>query len=179
MTSLIGAGLGARSRAQRGFGAVAQLEARENRQMDLLDAAREQQEMSNLGTGAGFGVMYGMSKLPAAGATGTLASAGSTLGGTSAGTTVTGTQLGAGAGQLGGTIAPVGQTLGGTAAGSTAAGGGVAVAAPVSTTAAAGTGTTVAGGGAAAGGAGSALATLAMPIAIGLGAAFLINKLFD
>ena len=142
MTSLIGAGLGARRRAQQGFGAVAQLEQKELRQMDLLDAAREQQEMSNLGTGAGFGAMYGLSQLPAAttAAAPTAASA-STL------------------------SAAAGAEAAALKAGADAAAAGQASSAVM-----------MAPGGA---GAGSALATLAMPIAIGLGAAFLINKLFD
>ena len=143
MTSLIGAGLGARRRAQQGFGAVAQLEQKELRQMDLLDAAREQQEMSNLGTGAGFGAMYGLSQLPAAA---------STVAPTAASASTLSAAAGAEAAAL--------------KAGADAAAAGQASSAVMAPGA----------GGASAG---SALATLAMPIAIGLGAAFLINKLFD
>ena len=165
MTSLIGAGLGARRRAQQGFGAVAQLEQKELRQMDLLDAAREQQEMSNLGTGAGFGAMYGLSQLPTAAATTTSTSAPvlTTLASTSpdGGVSVLKgleTAASMAPNTLGTTTATVGVGTGGGAAAGTGA---------------------AAGGAGAAGGIGSTLATLAMPIAIGLGAAFLINKLFD
>lgn len=155
MTSLIGAGQGARRRAQQGFGAVSKLESQEIRQMDMLDAARQQQEMSNLGTGAGFGAMYGMSQLaPAA------------------------------AGQTASGVATASQLSSAAAAEAAALKAGADAAAVAGTTTAAGTSGAAAGAGTTAAAGGSAatagtLATLATPIAIGLGAAFLINKLFD
>tara|TARA_R100001460_G_scaffold52448_1_gene91254 strand:+ start:2799 stop:3293 length:495 start_codon:yes stop_codon:yes gene_type:complete len=164
MTSLIGAGQGARRRAQQGFGAVSKLESQEIRQMDMLDAARKQQEMSNLGTGAGFGAMYGLSKVPTAAATTTTTTSAplATLASTSpeGGISVLKgleTAAGMAPNTLGATTATVGASTGGGAA--------------------AGTGTAAAAGGSAT--TAGTLATLATPIAIGLGAAFLINKLFD
>ncbi len=172
MTSLIGAGIGARRRATQGFGAVAQMEAAENRNQMMIDQAKEAQNMQTLGTGAGFGAMYGMSKLPTAAATTTSTSAPvlTTLASTSpeGGVSVLKgleTAASMAPNTLGTTTATVGVGTGAAGTTGAAAGGGAAA------------GTT----GAAAGSAGtlSTLASLAAPIAIGLGAAYLITKLFD
>lgn len=155
MTSLIGAGIGARRRATQGFGALAKMEAAENRNQMMIDQAKEAQNMQTLGTGAGFGAMYGMSKLPAAAA-----------GGAAPGV--------ASASQLSSAAAAEAAALKAGADAATVAG--TTTAASTSgTAAAAGTGTAAAGSA----GAMSTLATLAAPIAIGLGAAYLITKLFD
>ena len=66
MTILIGAGIGARKRAMAGFGAAADMEAKEIRNIEALEAAGKAQDMQTMGTGAGFGAMYGINKVMAA-----------------------------------------------------------------------------------------------------------------
>ena len=99
----------------------------------------------------------------------TIADAGAAVG-TTGGTVASGTAAG---GTVAGGTAAGGTVVGGTAAG-TGAVGAVGAGATGSAGAAAATATTAAGGT----GAMASLATLASPIAIGLGVAFLINKLF-
>lgn len=189
--SLIGTGQGLRRKAQQGMEAVARLENQRNMQQSALDAQAKAQEMQLYGTGMGIGGAYGVNKaLAAKGAAGvgqmssvaapvsqTTASLGTAVPGVNAAATgqagaalssaVPGAQAAAGGG-----LAASG--TGAAAAGSSAAAGTGAAAA--GSTAAAGTGAAAAGG--ASTGAMAALGTIAAPLAIGLGAAFLLNKLF-
>jgi len=180
--SIIARGQGLRRLASAGFAKDAELEARENQISAQIDAAQKAQEMNTLGAGAGIGAMYGMKGLGAAKtASGVLAPAGQTLAGTSISAPVSGTivpaaapgAVGVTSGGTGGVsvaqgLANAGITTGTATTGTAAVGG---------TTAAATGGTAV--GGTATGSALGSLATVAAPIAIGLGVAYLINKLFD
>lgn len=175
--TLLARGAGLRRMATAGLAKSAELEARENQTAAAIDQAKQAQEMNTLGTGAGFGAMYGMKGLGAAGtASGVIAPVGQTLAGTSVSAPVSGTITSAAA------PGAVGVTSGGA--------GGVSVAQGLAstgiTTGTAATGTAAAGGTAAAtgtataaGSAMSALSTIAAPVAIGLGVAYLLNKLFD
>lgn len=180
--SIIGTGFGLRRRAQEGMSAVAKLEAQENQQRMQLDAARQAQEMQMYGTFGGIGAQQGvpkaieaykatkaaalkggMSPAVAAPVTNTTAALGTAVPGANvaatgkAGAALTAAVPGAQAG-AGGGLAASGAAAGGTAAGGAAAGG-----------AAAGSGSAMLAG----------LSAIAAPLAIGLGAAYLINKLFD
>lgn len=160
--SLIGTGTSLRKKAQEGLTAVANLEAQQNAQEDALKMQAKAAETQMYGLGAGIGGAYGVNKAIAA-SKAAEAAAGSAASGT-------------GAGSAGGFFSPTG--------------GGAALSQSANAGAAVTTGTTTAGGGAVGGGAaggGAAgassgalgtLGTIAAPIAIGLGAAFLLNKLF-
>lgn len=167
--TLLARGAGLRRMATAGLAKSAELEARENQTAAAIDQAKQAQEMNTLGTGAGFGAMYGMKGLAASKAA---ASAGGT------------------AGQAVLSAAPEAASIAGDTAmlltdGKLAAMGGETLV----TTTSAGVGTAGATGGAAAGatggvaagggGAMAALSTIAAPVAIGLGVAYLLNKLFD
>lgn len=173
--TLLARGAGLRNLAAAGFAKSAELEARENQTAAAIDQAKKAQEMNTLGTGAGFGAMYGMKGLGAAKA----ATAGQSLGAVSSGA--------AGAGNLASvntealtslssepvvasTVPSSGTAVGTTGAttGTTAGTAGSTTGTVVGTT----TGTTGAS-------AMSALSTIAAPVAIGLGVAYLLNKLFD
>ncbi len=188
--SLIGTGAFHRQQAMQGLGAASQLEAQNVAARQQYKSAEEAAEMQNLSQGAGIGASYGLMKLanaPGAEAVTTIAApVGSTLGGASAGSSVSG--LGMGIAE--GSSAPgVLQTLGGEAA--TGFSGGLSLAPEAAIGAdgivagnanlAAGAGTSGAGAGAGASGSGlmAGLGTIAAPLAIGLGVAFLLNKLFD
>lgn len=188
MSGLISSGHAKRGIAMKGFAKVAELDTQRANMQDSIDAAEDQQEMALLGTGAGIGAQYGISKAIAAkGAT----AAGSMSPAIAAPVTKTTAALGSAApgvnaaatGKAGLALSkavPGAQAAAG--GGLSAAGGGAAVAGQ---SAAAGTGAAAAGSTAGAAGAGSAasgamatLGTIAAPIAIGIGAAFLLNKLF-
>ena len=149
MTSLIGAGLGARRRATQGFGAVAKMEAAENRNQMMIDQTKEAQNMQTMGTGAGFGAMYGTSKAMAAQTAAQEA-------GKQAGAEATKQFLAANVAE--GATATAAQTAAAAEAGAAVA---------TSTTAAAAPSTL------------ATIGTIAAPIAIGLAASYLITKLFD
>ena len=201
--SLIATGTGLRKRAQQGMEAVARLENQTRMQQDAIDAQEKAQEMQLYGTGMGIGGAYGVNKaLAAKDAAGAVAPKGisASTAAANAPQGASGLQYVGGGlealGPAGGTPPGAIETLSGAAetaklAGETSA----AVAKATGTTTAAGGGTvvgtttggTVAGGtatGAASGAAGASsgamatLGTIAAPIAIGLGAAFLLNKLF-
>jgi hypothetical protein len=151
--------------ATAGLAKSAELEARENQTAAAIDQAKQAQEMNTLGTGAGFGAMYGMKNLGLAKeAVGAVASKASPALQTFAATSPDG-----GISVLKGlegaaSMAP--NTLGSTTA---VVGTGTAPVAAASAPPAA----------AASGSAMSALSTIAAPVAIGLGVAYLLNKLFD
>ena len=205
--TLIATGQGLRRRANQAFAANARLEAREIAAAEGLDAARQAQAANLYGTAAGIGASYGISQLGKGSAS--AAGSGSLLTPQSITPEAISQIGIAPPPELGSTIAEPGLTLGGTSAGSTGAAGGVTTNAATNAAIAADAGGTigsvgavgaetagtiaapvveaaagaeaVAAGSTAAGGS-STLATigaLAGPIAIGLGAAFLINKLFD
>lgn len=179
--SIIARGQGLRRLASAGFAKDAELEARENQISAQIDAAQKAQEMNTLGAGAGIGAMYGMKGLGAAKtASGVLAPVGQTLAGTSISAPVSGTIVPAAA------PGAVGVTSGGTGGVSVAQGlanAGIKTSTAATTTTASAAGSTAAAtGGTTVGATSSALgslATVAAPIAIGLGVAYLINKLFD
>jgi hypothetical protein len=201
MAGLIGTGTGLRQKAQQGLTAVANLENQRNMQQDSLDAAAKAQEMQLYGTGMGIGGAYGVNKaLAAKGATDAVAGGGfvSPTGGMGA----MSQSANAGAAQseavrstaanVKGIFAPkaglakganasavVGQEAAkaaGQEAVKVAGQEAVKAAGTEATKAVAAEGATAAAGSSS--GALSALGTIATPIAIGLGAAFLLNKLF-
>lgn len=205
--AIIGTGFGLRRRAQEGMSAVAKLEAQENQQRMALEQAKQAQQMSMYGTFGGIGASVGAPKAIEAYKLAKPASAEavSTLAQTQAknNAIVQGglqTKLDAAmASQL-----PSGAGVGGAGAGAGATGAQVAqgtkAAADAATTVkAAQDAATVAetvetvktasdvantvNAASTAGSTGSALMTgvgaLAAPVAIGLGVAFLLNKLFD
>ena len=193
MAGLIGTGGQIRRRAIDGFTEVSRLESQRNRAQDTLDAQKQAQEMQMLGTGAGIGGAYGVNKaLAAKDAVGLVAPKGisASTAAANAPQGASGLQYVGGGlealGPAGGTPPGAIETLSGAAktaklAGETSA----AVAKATGTTTAAGgaTGGAAAGGatgGAAAGSSGvmASIGTIAAPIAIGLGAAFLLNELF-
>ena len=149
MTSLIGAGISARKRAMAGFGAAADMEAKEIRNIEALAAAGKAQDMQTMGTGAGFGAMVGMNK-----AMGARAAAQEI--GKQAGAEATKQFLAANVAE--GATATAAQTAAAAKAGAAAQGTATAAATPSTL---------------------ATIGTLATPIAIGLGAAYLITKLFD
>ena len=184
--SLIGMGRQNLRLATAGFAKDAELEARENSLRKQIEAAKDSQAMQTYGAGASIGGLYGMKALDSAAAPviGQLAPVGQTLGGASITAPVSNT------------IVPAAEALGSVGL-SGSAPGGVSVAQGLAnagvTTGTAATGTAAAGGTAAATGGSAAgttavtgatpftstLATVAAPIAVGLGVAYLINKLFD
>lgn len=198
MAGLIGTGTGLRQKAQQGLTAVANLENQRNMQQDSLDAAAKAQEMQLYGTAMGIGGAYGVNKaLAAKGATDVAAGGGfvSPAGGMGA----MSQSANAGAAQseavrstaanVKGIFAPkAGLAKGANAsavvgqeAAKVAGQEAVKVAGQEAVKAAGGEAVKAVGTQAAAGGSSGALATLgtiATPIAIGLGAAFLLNKLF-
>ena len=147
--TLLARGAGLRQMAQTGFAKSAELEARENQTAAAIDQAKQAQEMNTLGTGAGFGAMYGMQKAGAAKAAAAV------------------TQDAA-AGAL---ADAAGAELAALEAGKTAAAAGEASSAVMASS-----GAPVA---TAAPSAMSSLATIAAPVAIGLGVTYLLNKRFD
>jgi hypothetical protein len=159
MAGLIGAGRSTLSQATGGFSNVAAFEAARNQSADNMKAARNAQRMSAVSTGAGIGASIGLKGVMAAK---TAASAVPTVS----------------------AIAP---TLAAAAAPTTAATTIGAAALPTAT-AALGTGTTVAAApvaaaaastGAAATGAMAAIGAIATPLLIGVGAALLLDSIFD
>jgi hypothetical protein len=205
--TMIAVGQGLRGLANRGMAAVARSESIENQQRMALEAQKTAAEAQTMGTGAGIGGMVGAGKVAQAGKTATEAvgalntsiQGAGTVGIQGGGLTFTPAAVGAetltgeAAGSALGKIASTADAAaalnasttaaGTTAAGTTAAGTTAAGTTAASTTAA--STTTVAGevaaANAAAGSTGTmaTLSTLAAPIAIGLGVAFLLNKLFD
>lgn len=203
--TLIAAGTGLRKRAQQGFAANAKLEGQEIAAAEALETARNAQQMNTLGTGAGVGAMYGLKNLGGTTVTSAAPSMSQALGIQQTGVNAATSGLpqmstAAGAPQLGSaaqlqgmsaatadalgvsTVAPQMSNVAGvaeTTAALTKTGGDVVAA----TSATTGAGTAGAGAGAAGAGAGSGalagLSAVAAPIAIGLGVAYLINKLFD
>lgn len=200
--TMLAVGRGLRDLANKGMSAVSRAEAMENQQQLALETAEQQQRSATLGTGAGVGGMVGANKLADlnSAANAGIESINTALDGAgTASRTFTGgleyTPVGEGATTLTGDAAVTGMkeaamgidaaalqsapvegvlanaapVVEGTAAvAETAAVGGEAVAAVEAGTAAA-----------QGGGAMAQLASLATPIAIGLGVAFLLNKLFD
>ena len=179
--SLVGQGLFQRKSANFGLGKVAELEAQENAQADALESAKQAGQGQMLSTGAGIGASYGVQNALAQNAAFTPApvvdgiathAAGSQA--VLAGEAVVGDVVASSvnAAAVEGATTVVAETaLAET--GAVVAGEVVSTAAPVVAEAAAGT---------AAAGTGGALGTLgaiAAPVAIGLGVAFLLNKLFD
>ena len=170
--SLLARGRGLRRMATEGFSKAADLEAREQMTADQISAARDAQRNQLIGMGGGLGAMYAVKQAGTAAAVGGAAAGGGA--GVAPLATLTSTSPGGGVSVLKGL-----ETASGLAANTLG-----------TTTATVGTGAAGAGAGAgvagavagAAGGASSALgavASFAAPIAIGLGAAFLIAELFD
>jgi len=174
--TLIAAGQGLRKRANVGFAEVARLEGEENQQRIAQEMARDAQQAQMMGTGGGIGAMYGLKGLQGSG--GVAAGAGGTpplpvfgdpvtVGGITAVPEAGGVAIPGGV-NVTSQVAGGAEVVTNTAAATEAATGAAAVTEAGATSAAAG------GGGGWAG-----LASLAAPVAIGLGVAFLLNKLFD
>jgi len=215
--TLIAAGQGLRKRADAGYSALANIEARENQMRTSVEMAQKQQETSMLGTGAGIGASYGLKAARAAAsaapqATSSIALSSGVPTTSVAGGTISPISMGGNLANIGGAAeagqsivnlgkvaelgaagvegaaglaAPgvqLGATGGATVGGAGAAGAGAAGAGAGAGAAGGATGAaTGAASGAAAGGGGAmaGLSALAAPVAIGLGVAFLLNKLFD
>jgi len=212
--TLIAAGQGLRKRADAGYSALANIEARENQMRTSVEMAQKQQETSMLGTGAGIGASYGLKAARAAAsaapqATSSIALSSGVPTTSIAGGTISPISMGGNLANIGGAaeagqsivnlgkvaelgaagvegaagLAAPGVQLGATG-GATVGGAGAAGAGAGAGAGAAGGATGAATGaasGAAAGGGGAmaGLSALAAPVAIGLGVAFLLNKLFD
>ena len=147
--TLLARGAGLRNMASAGLAKRAELEARENQTAAAIDQAEQAQKMNTLGTGAGFGAMYGIKQAGAAKA------AAAATQDAAAGVLADAAGAELAALEAGKTAAAVGEASSAAVA---------SAGAPVATTAP------------------SALSTVAgfaAPIAIGLGAAFLISELFD
>lgn len=193
--TMIAVGQGLRGIANRGMAAVARAESVEEQQRMAIEAQKTAAEAQTMGTGAGIGGMVGANKLAAASKVGeTAAVTGDAVmqGGklfinqSPAAPSAAQLALNPSAGALASPVGTTGSAL--TAEGLVAGGakelavqeGGKEVLSQAagSTTTAAGS---TAAGAAGAGGSGAmaTLSTLAAPIAIGLGVAYLINKLFD
>ena len=208
--TIIAAGRGLRDLANRGMSAVAKAESVEEQQRLALETAKQQQESSTLGTGAGMGGMVGANRmldaskaaqqgiegintaLEGVGEASRTFSGGLEFTPTGSETTLTGDAAIQGMQDAAGLVDGLAAEQA-AMQGSTEVAGVLSNAAPtaevVTATQTAGTTTAGAGTATAAVEAGTAavqsagpmaqLATMATPIAIGLGVAFLINKLFD
>ena len=202
--TMLAVGRGLRDLANKGMSAVARAEALENQQQLALETAEQQQRSATLGTGAGVGGMVGANRLAdlnsAANAgieqiNTALKGAGEASRGLTGNLqfTPTGQETLVGEAALGKMNQAAGM-LDGVAAEQLAMQSGqttgvLANAAPIEGALTVGEGTLAVGettaaveaGAAAAQSAGpmAQLATLATPVAIGLGVAFLLNKLFD
>jgi len=200
--TMLAVGRGLRDLANKGMSAVSRAEAVENQQQLALETAEQQQRSATLGTGAGVGGMVGANKLAdlnSAANAGVEQINAALDGAGTASRTFTGgleyTPVGEGATTLTGDAAITGMKdaamgLDAAALQSAPVEGVLANATPVAegalaageTTLAVGeTAAAVETGVAAAQSAGpmAQLASLAGPVAIGLGVAFLLNKLFD
>ena len=176
--TLIATGQGLRRRSNQAFAANAQLEEREIAAAEGLDAARQAQAANTYGSAAGIGASYGLNKSLQAGkaASDSLNTLNSIAGVSDAGTFINQggkLALDTGAGVVEGQNAVnLAANSANQAAQAVAATGAEAVAA---TEAAAATATTTAGST----GTLATLSSIAAPVAIGLGVAYLVNKLFD
>lgn len=185
--TLIAAGQGLNRRAVAGFRANANLEAQRVQAGDAISAQRDAQAMNTMGTGAGIGAMYGMNAARSAGVTNaagqTLSQAvtpqlpGSVLatGGSGANQAINQTLQSEIAKQAAIDAGASAVTTGSTGAVTTGSTGAVTTGGAGAVT----TGGAGAAGAGAGGGAMSSIAAIAGPLAIGLGAAYLITKLFD
>ena len=172
--SLIGTGTQLRNRAMQGLQAVSKLETQTQIANDSLDAQKKAQETQMLGTGAGIGGAIGVNKAlaakKAAGAAAKSSKAGGLL------YQPGGLEYAAGMGPAPSATAGVGQVAEMTkalndttqAVNTINAGGTVAAEGVVGSKVAAGSSS----------GLMSGLGAIAGPLAIGIGAAFLLNKLF-
>ena len=151
--TLLAVGRGLRTSALKGLNKVADLEAQQNIKEDQLEAAEKAQEMSSLGMGGSIGAMYGLRNLDAAKSAVDAGSQGlSNLSVFKESAQVV-------PGSVEAALAPPPGVI--EAAEGVKAGSDLATAANTT------------------GAASSGLGTLVTPIAIGLGVAFLLNKLFD
>ena len=181
--SLIARGQGLRKLATSGFRRASEIEAQDVRQAQALEAAKEAQEAQTYGTGAGIGAMYGIKNLPAS----------------SGGTSMLVNQPTSYSNMMSPAENPLREALG-SAIGSpksaainyspadsitTISGASDVVGATegVTTALAEGSSAVATGtvGSSSAGGSGlmANIGSIAAPVAIGLGVAFLLNKLFD
>lgn len=189
MAGLIGTGGQVRRRAIDGLTEVSRLESQRNRAEDALDAQKQAQEMQMLGTGAGIGGAYGVNKalaatkiapvssMPVSGDA--VLSSGKLLVNQSPAVPQGVNAALANAANpaaTGAVASPVG-TVGGVGASGSVTGGAVGA---TSTTSGALSGATGAVGSAGAGSSGAmaTLGAIAGPLAVGIGAAFLLNELF-
>ncbi len=189
--TLIATGQGLRRRANQAFSANAQLEEREIAAAEGLDAARQAQAANTYGSAAGIGASYGLNKSLQAGkaASDSLNTLNSIAGVSDAGTFVnqggklaleTGTGVVEGQNAVNLATNSANQAAQAQALAAGAEGGSAAVVsagteAVAATEAAAGVASTTAGST----GTLATLSSIAAPVAIGLGVAYLVNKLFD
>jgi hypothetical protein len=190
--TILAAGQGLRGLANRGMRSVAEIEAQENATAEQIEAAREAQKMQMYSTGAGIGASYGVKGAMEAAKTtkdavnsaNTLIEGG-TIGSSGGGLTFkpTGGELLKGVEAKAGIdsaaiSADVGATVkqGVEAAKLAKETGEVVKGVEAVTTATEGVGAASAAAGSS--GTMATLSTIAAPVAIGLGVAFLLNKLF-
>ena len=190
--TMIAVGQGLRGLANRGMAEVARADSVLAQQRMAQKAREDAAESSTLGTGAGIGGMVGATKMAEAGRTATeavgalnnsiqgLGTAGTSGGGLTFTPAVAGAETLTGeaasmAIESAAGMADAGAALSATGTGAAAGTTGAAAGATGAATGAASTATAAA----ASTGPMAALSTLAAPIAIGLGVAFLLNKLFD
>ena len=189
--SLIQRGQGLRKLATSGFRRASEIEAQDVRQQQAIEAAKEAQEGQTYGAGASIGAMYGIRNLPSSsGGTTTLINQPISYEPTNMiqGAENQLRQVIPSPGASGSNYSPVEAVN--TIAAETSLGASPVVPVTPEVGAALTEGATVAGSGGAGGAAASSssagasglmsnIGTIAAPIAIGLGVAFLINKLFD
>lgn len=180
--TVLAAGQGLRRVANTGMKAVSELEREENRLREQLEAADEGQKMQMYSTGAGIGASYGVQNALAQNAAFTPAPVVDGIATHAAGSEA----VLAGEAVVGDVVASSANAAAVEGATSVAVEGATAAAAEGTAAVVAEGATAVAAEGAAAGtaaaGTGGTLGTLgaiAAPVAIGLGVAFLLNKLFD
>lgn len=162
--TILAAGQGLRGLANRGMRSVAEIEAQENATAEQIEAAREAQKMQMYSTGAGIGASYGVKEALAQNASATPAPIVDAVGIMPEGVGVTEATA-----VVADTAPVVAETVAPVVAETVAPVVGEVAPALVegASTAAAGSGGTMA-----------TLSTIAAPVAIGLGVAFLLNKLF-
>ena len=196
--SIINTGFGLRKRAQEGMAAVAKLEAQENQQRQALEAARDAQQMQMYGTFGGIGASagvpkaieaYNLAKPASAEAVSTLAQTQAKNNAIVQGGLQTkldaamASQLPSGAGATGAQVAQGTKAAADAATTVKAAQDAATVAETVETVKTASDVANTVNVASTAGSTGSAmlsgLTAMAGPLAIGLGAAFLLNKIFD
>jgi len=174
--TILAAGQGLRGLANRGMRSVADIERQENATAEQIEAAREAQKMQMYSTGAGIGASYGVKEALAQNASATPAPIVDAVGIMPEGVGVT--EATAAAETVATQAAVEGTTAAAVEGATAAAAEGTAAVVAEGATAVAAEGAAAGTAAAGSGGTMATLSTIAAPVAIGLGVAFLLNKLF-